>query len=497
MNGALMKASSRFAIAAALGLGLGAGSARAADLGGNCCADLEERIAELEATTARKGNRKMSLTITGQVNRSVLWWDDTHMSRAYYGLDNTNTSTRWGLLGSAKVNPSVTIGFEFLQDIGSGTGGTTFLANQLDEDGKRSTALQMGNSVSMNAPNGASDNLLLTRRAAVWIEHKDIGRLTVGRFESAGVVSTIDLAGILMVASSSVSLVNGNFFVRGPNGEFYSMTWGTAGLGDPAANQGRAELVRYTSPTWMGFVFDSSIAERGDYWGAMLRYAGEFSGFRIAAGIGYERIRDDATGVTLDPAAPAFVGPQPNIEAWGGALSIMHVPSGLFVQGHYMTADYSINAANAGYWGAQNAHKDLEYWLIQAGIAKNWFGIGNTAIYGEYARVNNAAANDFPGRNFAGSSAFATPFTGTATQNFTTVNGVTDTELNVWGLGITQNVDAAASTLYLGYRNFSADVTCTGATTAAGQCAGAAGGPAKKLNTDDLHVVLGGMVVRF
>ena len=69
MNGALMKASSRFAIAAALGLALGAGSARAADLGGNCCADLEERVAELEATTARKGNRKMSLTITGQVNR--------------------------------------------------------------------------------------------------------------------------------------------------------------------------------------------------------------------------------------------------------------------------------------------------------------------------------------------------------------------------------------------------------------------------------------------
>ena len=62
MNGALMKASSRFAIAAALGLVVGAGSARAADLGGNCCADLEERIAELEATTARKGNRKMSLT---------------------------------------------------------------------------------------------------------------------------------------------------------------------------------------------------------------------------------------------------------------------------------------------------------------------------------------------------------------------------------------------------------------------------------------------------
>ena len=30
-----------------------------ADLGGDCCADLEERVAELEATTARKGNRKV------------------------------------------------------------------------------------------------------------------------------------------------------------------------------------------------------------------------------------------------------------------------------------------------------------------------------------------------------------------------------------------------------------------------------------------------------
>ena len=48
----------------------GIGSARAADLGGDCCADLEERVADLEATTARKGNRKVSLKISDWVNRS-------------------------------------------------------------------------------------------------------------------------------------------------------------------------------------------------------------------------------------------------------------------------------------------------------------------------------------------------------------------------------------------------------------------------------------------
>ncbi len=35
--------------------------AKAADLGGDCCADLEERVAELEATTVRKGNKKVSV----------------------------------------------------------------------------------------------------------------------------------------------------------------------------------------------------------------------------------------------------------------------------------------------------------------------------------------------------------------------------------------------------------------------------------------------------
>ena len=60
------------AAALAAGLSITTTAANAADLGGNCCADLEDRIAELEATTARKGNRKMSLTIYGQVNAAIL-----------------------------------------------------------------------------------------------------------------------------------------------------------------------------------------------------------------------------------------------------------------------------------------------------------------------------------------------------------------------------------------------------------------------------------------
>src|SRR5262249_39693456 len=206
MTGALMKASSRFAIAAALGLVAGAGSASAADLGGNCCADLEERIAELEATTVRKGNRKMSLTISGQVDRVVVWYDDGRSSTTYYGLDNTNSSSRYIFSGNAKVTPKVSMGFEIMIEIEAG--GTSSNVNQSDEDGRlvaftpNPTPPIPGACPASNPPCGAvgipsfnAHNVDAyagdARHMAWWIEHADLGRMTVGRWESAGVLGTI------------------------------------------------------------------------------------------------------------------------------------------------------------------------------------------------------------------------------------------------------------------------------------------------------------------
>src|SRR6476660_3211080 len=65
--------------------------ARAADLGGACCADLENRVAELEATTVRKGNKKVSVTLYGQVNRAALFWDDGAEQNTYV-VDNNYES---------------------------------------------------------------------------------------------------------------------------------------------------------------------------------------------------------------------------------------------------------------------------------------------------------------------------------------------------------------------------------------------------------------------
>jgi len=99
-----MRKSSLGALVAAglLAGGLSAGSASAADLGGNCCADLEERIAELEATTARKGNRKVSLTISGWVAEQVMWWDDGEEQNVYVGGIGTTLASHFKFTGQTE-----------------------------------------------------------------------------------------------------------------------------------------------------------------------------------------------------------------------------------------------------------------------------------------------------------------------------------------------------------------------------------------------------------
>ena len=60
-----------FAAAATALIGLFASErVKAADLVGDCCADLEARIAELGATTVRKGDKKVAITLYGQTNKS-------------------------------------------------------------------------------------------------------------------------------------------------------------------------------------------------------------------------------------------------------------------------------------------------------------------------------------------------------------------------------------------------------------------------------------------
>ena len=428
MNGGTTRAAAHTAIAILAGLLLNTASAKAADLGGDCCADLEERVAELEATTARKGNRRMSLTVSGQVTRSILYWNDGANSGTYAGLDNHNQSTRFVFSGSAKISPTVSAGFEFMTEWA--VGARTSSVNQDSPDGGLGTVA---------SPFTNADGGLAVRTANWWLEEKSIGKIAVGRVNVGGPVGTIDLGGISTVAHWSPQLVGAGFYLNGGKGPFVLNS-----VVGPTYGGDRVEGIRFDSANFGGFVLGAVWGE-DDVWSASLRYAGEFGGIRVAAGIGYEaQDPSPKQAIQLDNGARAMDN------EWSASLALMHVASGLFVQGHYAESEF-LNGA------------DAKFWMVQGGITKNWFGLGNTSLYGEYGE-----ATDFIK-------------IGSVTAPFSLANTVMSSDVNFYGIGAVQQIDAAAMELYLGWRRFEVDITG----------AGAAGG------SSEIDLVHGGARIRF
>ncbi len=531
MNGALMNASSRIAILATVGLSLSISSASAADLGGNCCADLEERVAELEATAARKGNRKMSLTVYGQVNRSILYWNDGDRSNTAIGLDNHNSASRFGFMGSAKISPIWSAGYSLLLDVAD-KARTSGVGQQNEEGGTR------GNP---NVESRNEDHLVRLRDANVWIEHKGAGRLTLGRITNEGLNGLIDLGGTTAGVGSDPACTGGGVAFRNKTTGLIG-TAGPFGIGTPGTtisnlseNCGgpfaiRMEGLKYTSPTLHGFIFAASIGESlsldkstiddpngqltnlGRQYGLSLKYAGEFSGFRVAAGAGYERTQGNeqsvlqngsyGTGngfdapdrfVSLGAVTNGVLGTGASADSRYAALalSLMHVPHGLFVQGHYTWLTQTAQNPITGNFDGPD--RDARRWDIQAGISKNWWGIGNTVLFGEYQRHENMKFAAF-GYSGGGTASVSTSVILTSAG---AVGGIKGDEMSVWGLGLVQNVDSAAMELYLSWRHFEAkDPNTTAATSTI------VGGTATGYNPagskfDGVDVILGGARIKF
>src|SRR5215813_6863962 len=208
MFGGLTKTSSRIAIAAALGLtlgtfALGTHPAKAADLGGDCCADLEERVAELEATTVRKGNKKVSVTLSGWVVKYMDWWDDGVEQNFYVGDKHTTLSSHFQISGSATIAPGWSSGYTIaVETRGSSTVGD---ANQFNDDSS------VNNSPVLGALTGNISVLL----SYMWIKSDRWGTINWGQLSQAtdNVALLPDLSGTI-IESNAVLFDGASFFLR-------------------------------------------------------------------------------------------------------------------------------------------------------------------------------------------------------------------------------------------------------------------------------------------
>jgi hypothetical protein len=402
----------KYSLSALAAAGLLAGglatSANAADLGGNCCADLEERVAELEATTARKGNRKVSLTISGWVAEQVTWWDDGVESNAYVGGIGTTLGTNVKFTGQAQIAPGWTAGYVLhLEADGSDTLAGT---NRDRSDGG---GLYSGNT-----------NYVQTLQSYWFIKSETLGKVGVGlqSMVSDNLAILVDGSGSLVPANWVSFDVGGFSYIN----KATRLPSATSIIGQSCNGGGDCygvpvNSVRYDSPTFAGFSFSTAWGE-DDVWDIGLRYAGEVHGFKLAAAIGYGEVtsgnvfpQGDLTGLGAFDAS-LF---QPDSQYTQVGAYAQHIATGLFLLVNYGNLD--IGTAN----GAVTDPRNSETWYFKGGIRAKWHPLGATVLYGEYDHNEDGAR--------------------------------TDSSSKWWGLGAVQEIDSAAMSLWLSYRQFSAD----------------------------------------
>jgi predicted porin len=453
------------ALALSLGIFIAATPASAADLGGDCCADLEERIAELESTTARKGNRKVSLEISGQVNEAVLWWNDGAESNAYV-VTNDNSRTRFRFKGKAKIDKEWEAGYQIEVGIRS--------ANS-----KRAT---------QNDPHGAAADIGFDLRDSYWyLKSKTYGRGSLGFQASAtDQITEINLTQTASFSKySDVEDTGLGLFVRSAdNGRLSSLNWRRL-IGDggdqPGEGERKFDLIKYVSPEFSGFVASASWGE-DDFWDVALNYEGEFHGFKIAAGIGYGVITDNRQTNTVC-ANQLGIDNDTDCRQFGGSISVIHEKSGLFVNfGAGEKTDELIGETAQFAGTGADAHQT--FWSTQAGIEKKFHDLGKTTVYGEYYNYDGGGNN----RRNIGPGDALNP-TGAA-NNW----AIWGTGVQVYGAGIAQGIDKAAMVVYLSYRHVEGDLTLR---QQAGTAGSIANGIIADAPMDDLDLVMSGAIIKF
>jgi predicted porin len=450
--------------------------ANAANLGGSCCADLEERVAELEATVARKGQReKVELKISGAVSRALLFWDDG-TEQNVYSVDNAKSASTFAFDGEVEFAKGWRAGF---------TLGVDAIAAGSDQ-------------VSQLSDTGPGGFFFDLADSFFFIANDRLGTVRVGQTDSASdKIDNFLLTGADVVADNAVQDFVGSFLLRAENGALLDIVW--ADFIPPVAGT-NANLVTYVSPEWMGFTTSSSWG-MDDWRDVALRYRGEWvQAFEVQAGIGY--YRDTTRQGAIVPGLPVVDTREPvEDEGWGGGIALNHKPTGLNIAFNYSTVSHTDRCAERGAVSGK-CRGDDEFIYVTGGLIRDLVSFGPTSFYGEYYTGTREWNDSDLGKLAA------------LELNLGQAGELEESDVTVWGFGVVQKFndatkpagkkDAGAAKdaapaepimeIFLGYKHYELDVELIG-TNLAAPASAPIDVPSKKLN--DFDVVVTGAIIRF
>ncbi|MBA4783954.1 MAG: hypothetical protein H2045_12145 [Rhizobiales bacterium] len=377
-----------------------AGTAYAADLDNLSDDDLLARIERLEKIIGpgdnyvlRTGGSKIRLEFSGQFHRTVLGFGDGEEFNVGV-VDNTNLSSRVRWIASGKLNEDISVGglFEFDNDSGTSSG-----------------------SINQNLLNIGGGNVagnFSTRHAAVWLESKKFGRITLGQTNTSSNGSTEnDFSGTDIALYPSQLDFGGGILLRDQTGALTTATLG-AFTGDFDGTN-RDDVIRYDTPTFAGFKATGSYTNGGQYAVAVSYKNKDLAGFGISATVAYSDLGNQLIGGAITPDDADLIS---------GSVAAIHLASGF-------NAAFAFGFAGEGFDGLSAGDSD-----------------GGSQLYGKLGWIGDL--------NSYGKTAFAVD----ASFN----RDIANEGSNYRGFGVVANqtFDAISTDLYIGYRN--SDVTDSG-----------------------------------
>ena len=411
----VVKSVGKYALLAGTALALSISVASAASM---TKAGMDKRVADLEREVTllknqmksammakpadkniQSGNSRVKVTIYGQVNRAIRF-ANTGANTEITSVDNDGSGSQLGVRAVGRANPNLTIGSLV----------------QLEWRNNHRSATNQGNSGDKTKED------MRVRHVDLWLDHKDIGKLSMGQGSMAGDAAGLyELTGVSFVygfagangtdgtkADASVKVLATGGDVAAAAGATQSYADGTEKtVAVRGKDRGyrpfnffgfRQNRIRYDTPSLMGLRASASYGQN-KAWSVGLSYAGAPPGvknFSTLLAAGYRKNDDDTT-------------------AWAVSGGIKH-SSGFNVSGHY-DSDGKVAAGDP-----QNG---------QWGVSAGWSG-----------KVNDA-----------GGTAIGIGFN-------RSTDGMHGVAQQYW-VAIVQNVDAAAADVYAGVSYDSGTITHT------------------------------------
>jgi hypothetical protein len=231
------------------------------------------------AAAVASGGNRVALSLSGQVNRALLYGDDGHDSKLRQ-VDNNNSSTRFRIVGEARPFDETVAGMNLELEVRPNSS-----ANQ---------------TLTQNLPQSASAVTPTVRQAEIYGGNPNYGEVRLGFGSSASYLTAeIDLSGTAVASYEIVSDFNGGFAFRQkntalvPGGTAGALVVSPANAYGPAVASvfnsfdglGRDDRIRYDTPVFDGFQFATSLLDGGafDFAG---RFARKYDDFQIVGGVG-------------------------------------------------------------------------------------------------------------------------------------------------------------------------------------------------------------------